>query len=353
MNERKYYIDNLRWLCVLLLFPYHTFMVFNGFGESFYVKGASVMSTTFILQAIWPWLMPLMFVLAGISSAFALQKRSNAQYVKERVFRLLIPLIFGILLLVPLQTYIAERFHNGYSSGYFTQYILFFTKPTDLTGYAGGFTPGHLWFLLYLFVISLAALPLMRLYQKSSKKLNFVRVPTAALLPLFLIPGLMQIILDIGGKSVGEYFAFFMLGYIVLSDESVLQKLKKARWWLTLTAAVPIALYPFVGEALPELAFEVFYSFYAWTAVLALLGLGGQYLNFQNKATMYLSNASFSLFIFHQQWIVVIAYFALSTLPGIPLQMIAIAAGGFALTLITYEIARRVPILRIIFGIKK
>ncbi|MDR0840284.1 MAG: acyltransferase family protein [Christensenellaceae bacterium] len=350
---RKHYIDNLRWLCVLALFPYHTFMVFNSFGESFYVHGASVTSTTWIIQAMWPWLMPLMFVLAGISSAYALNKRSCAEYVKERVLRLLVPLIFGILLLVPLQTYIEERFHNGYTGGYLAQYILFFTKPTDLSGYNGGFTPAHLWFILYLFVISLIGLPLMRLYQKSQKKLNFARVPTFALLPLFLIPCLMQMILDISGKSVGEYFAFFMLGYLVLSDEIVLQKLIKSRWWLTALVAACLAVYLVVGGALPILPLELLYSFIAWAVILALLGLAGQYLNFENSTTAYLSKASFSLYLFHQQWVVVAAYFALAIVPSVPLQMIAIIAVSFALTLLTYEIARRVGFFRVIFGMKQ
>jgi hypothetical protein len=274
MIGRKHYIDNLRWLCVLVLLPYHTFMVFNSFGESFYIHGASIALTTFIIQVIWPWFMPLMFVLAGISSAYVLKKRSCAEYVKERVFRLLIPFISGILLLVPIQTYIAERFHNGYTGGYFAQYILFFTKSTDLTGYSGGFTPAHLWFILYLFVISLISLPLMHLYQKSPKKLNFTRIPTFALLPLFLIPGLMQMILDISGKSVGEYFAFFMLGYLVFSDEIVLQKLIKSRWWLTALVVISIVLYLVVGSAIPSLPFEFLYSFFCVGCRISVIGIG-------------------------------------------------------------------------------
>lgn len=81
---------------------------------------------------------------AGISSCYALRKRTPREYVKERVLRLLVPLLAGVALLVPIQTYVAEVFHNGYGGGYLAQYVLFFTKPTDLTGYHGGFTPAHL-----------------------------------------------------------------------------------------------------------------------------------------------------------------------------------------------------------------
>jgi Acyltransferase family. len=167
---RKYYIDNLRWMSILLLIPYHTFMIYNSFGESFYIKGADIPLVTGVLVAIWPWFMPLLFVCAGLSSAFALQKRSVKQYIKERALKLLVPFFFGILLLIPAQTFFAERFHNGYTGGYFRQYIIFFTKPTDFTGYNGGFTPGQLWFILYLFVISLVALPIMNAYRRANRR---------------------------------------------------------------------------------------------------------------------------------------------------------------------------------------
>jgi len=163
---RKHYIDNLRWMCVLLLFPYHVFMIYNTWGENFYVKGPGVHPVMTFNVVTWPWFMPILFVIAGISTAYAMRRRSVGEYVKERVLKLLVPLAAGILLLIPAQTYFAERFHNGYTGGYFAQYVLFFTKPTDLTGYAGGFTPGHLWFILYLFVISLAAVPVILLNKK-------------------------------------------------------------------------------------------------------------------------------------------------------------------------------------------
>ena len=92
---RKHYIDNLRSLCILLLFPYHTFMIYNGF-ESFYIHGDVVKPLSDFILICSPWFMPLMFVLAGISSAFSLKKRETSQYIKERILKLFIPLVFGI-----------------------------------------------------------------------------------------------------------------------------------------------------------------------------------------------------------------------------------------------------------------
>ena len=353
---RKNYIDNLRWMATTLLFVYHAFMVYNTFGESFYVKGADIQATSNFIIALWPWFMPLLFLLAGVSSAYALEKRTAKEYVKERVFKLLIPFVSGLLVLVPLQTYFAELFHNGYTGGYFEQYILFFTKPTDLTGYAGGFTPAHLWFIMYLFIISLVALPIMHAAQKSKKKLPTHKIPLPVLLLLFIIPGLSQVILDIDGKSFGEYLAWFLIGYFLISDEVVQTKLQKHRFLLSGIALPLMILVPFTAEAIENynvILYEFFYFIYAWVVILAIIGLGKQYLDFTNRPAAYLSKSSFGVYIIHQQWTVITAYFALMWIDSVPLQMVAIILASVVLTFLTYEALRRFPVTRFMFGLKK
>ena len=98
---RKIYIDNLRNYTILLLFPVHTFMVWNDFGSRFYVwLGESRLLSTLIVL-VNPWFMPLLFVLAGISARHALEQRSRREYVKQRARKLLVPFLGGLLLLVP------------------------------------------------------------------------------------------------------------------------------------------------------------------------------------------------------------------------------------------------------------
>jgi len=351
---RKYFIDNLRWICVLLLIPYHTLMVFNTF-ESFYIKGDEIEAATRILSAIWPWFMPLLFLLAGASSAYSLEKRTVKEYIRERVFKLLIPLLFGVLLLVPVQTYFAEKFHNSYSGSYFGQYILFFTKPTDLTGYQGGFTPAHLWFIMYLFIISLIALPVQYLYQKSGKKFQAEKIPFPLLILFLFIPGFSQVILDISGKSVGEYLAYYLFGYFLISSGALQEKLEKYRF-LLLGLSLPCMIFSHTAEAIGNfnlIIYEILYNFYAWGTILAIIGFGKRHLNFENRVTSYFSKSSFSVYVYHQEWIVICAYFTLKLVQNIPLQMISISITTFIFTFLTYEVFKRFPVTRFMFGIKK
>jgi len=339
-----------------MLFPYHIFMIYNSWGENFYIKGKDIKITSAFNVAVWPWFMPLLFVVAGISAAYALQKRSLRAYVRERVTKLLIPLIAGILLLIPAQTYFAERFHNGYTGGYFAQYILFFTKRTDLTGYAGGFTPGQLWFVLYLFIISLAVIPLIVLSRKTKYRPDIGKLPVPAMLGLFIFPVLGALIFDIGGKSLGEYFAYFALGYFLLSSESIQGKLEKWRFVLLgiglfCMAVIVLRWYDILDAPYP--VFDIFSRFYAWSTVLALIGLGRKSLNMKNKFTSYMSGSSFSVYMFHQTWIVASAYYVFMHTSNILFQMALILLFSVSATFASYEICRRFKVTRFMFAIKK
>ena len=72
---RKHYIDNLRNLTILLLFPVHTFMIWNDFGFRFYIwQGENKILSTLIVL-VNPWFMPILFALDGMSARYALEKQ--------------------------------------------------------------------------------------------------------------------------------------------------------------------------------------------------------------------------------------------------------------------------------------
>ncbi len=350
---RRNYIDNLRTASILLLFPYHTAMMFNSF-ESFYVYSHPVKALNVFLVVAWPWFMPLLFALAGASSAYALSKRTAGQYIKERFRKLFVPLLSGVLLLVPMQTYYAERFHNGYTGGYLAQYILFFTKPTDLTGYHGGFTPAQLWFVLYLFVISLLALPLMLWYNKQEAKIDAKKLTLPVLLPMFLIPLLMALILNIGGKSVGEYFAYFVLGFLVLSRDEVIERLRQNRWGLLGLAVLLLgALYGYYvasGGSFAMIPYAILSRAAGWVTLLALMGGAKQWFNDTNRVLTYLAGASFVVYVFHQSWLVAAGYYAFKMTHNAAAVCALVIPASIVLSIASYEVVKRIPVTRWMFG---
>lgn len=348
---RKYYIDNIRILCIFLLFPYHAAMIFNDFGENFYVQSKrSVWASTFMV-GVYPWWMSTLFAIAGISTAYALRKRTTKQYINERMFRLFIPLVSAIILLIPVQTYIADIFFNQYAGNYLEHLPIYFTL-TDFSGSDGHFTPGHAWFILYLFIISMLSLPLMIWYKNKEKKLDGSKMSMVKLIPMFLII-LICTPIDIGGKSIGEFAACFLLGYFVLSMEEVQERLERYYIPLGITWIILIVFRCVRYQLGMFFLWDVEQRLFSWIGILAIIGLGRHFLEFNNAFTKYFAPAAFPIYFFHQSILVIVGYFIVLNVNGALIQYVSIVVVSFVLTIGMYEICKRISVTRFLFGIKK
>ncbi|HKM35534.1 MAG TPA: acyltransferase [Lachnospiraceae bacterium] len=354
MIERKYYIDNLRWFCILLLIPFHAAMAWNNWeGNYIWFEGSKVLSSLVI--SISPWFMPLMFVLAGMSARYALNQRSYRQFALERVQKLLIPLLAGTLTVVAYMAYMADKFFHNYNGNFISHYKVFFTNLTDMTGYDGAFTPGHLWFILYLFIISMLSLLIIMIQRRVAPKFSLGEIKSYYLPFLLIFPLVMTPILNIGGKSIGQFLALYLLGYYILSEENVLKKLAGQKYMhlsIMLTCDV-IVVYLFVwkGQWTGTLL-TVCSIITPWFGILGLLGLAKCFFNHNNQLTQYLSKSSFLFYIFHFGWLVTFQYLLSKTLFSAPIQYSASVLLTLLFTLLTCEIVRRIPGLRWLFGIK-
>lgn len=351
---RKYYIDNTRILCILLLFPFHTAMVFNNFGENFYVHSEeSILATQFIV-GVYPWWMSVLFALAGMSTVYALKNRTAGEYAKERFFKLFIPLLSALVFLIPVQTYIADIYFNDYKGNYF-EHLSVFLSITDFNGYDGHFTPAHTWFMLYLFVISMVCLPLMIWYKKREIKIDGSKLTMVKIIPICIIILLCTLIPEIGGKSIGEFGACFLLGYFVLSQEEVQDRLEKNYIWLTVAwlglIIIRCTMYQ-MGNS-DGIVWDIEQRVLSWIGILAIIGAGKKHLSAQTVFTKYFAPAAFPIYFFHQTVMVIVAFFLVPFITVAGIQYISIVIISFVVTLLLYEICRRFVITRFLFGIKK
>lgn len=357
-------------------------MMFNNWGEDFYVRFEPLWGPSFFNRMVWPWFMPTLFLLAGMSAAFSMERRTVAQFARERMLKLFVPLVAGILLVVPVQTYFAERFHNGYSGGYLSQYALFFGKIGDLTGYAGGFTPGQLWFVLFLFVISLATLPLIAFVRKrensgglaASKRFADVSTSTSATaalrslpFPALLAAGFIAIfckpLLSIGGKSIVEYAYYYLLGFFVLSSQknldaihSRIQPLAVLAFASTAAYAAGLLVEPGTGGKALEIVGWFVYQCYAWSVMLFLIAASKKFADVSTPATAYLARSSFAVYLFHQSVLVAAAFYGPRAgsgpiLGSAPFRIAFVLAVSVPCTFALYELVRRIPPLKKIFAI--
>ena len=352
---RHHDIDWLRNLAILYLFPFHTARIFDSF-ETNYVEGTPSAVTTGLI-AVSYWFMPLLFLVAGMASYHALQRRTPREYVRERVARLLVPLGFGILVIVPPQAYLAYRWHDV-GGGEPWSYLGYFADWSDLSGYRGTFTPAHLWFILFLFIISVALLPVFRRWS-DARLPDWSRHPVGVVVPALVLVTLSALP-DIGGKNIVVYAGFVLAGFLIATDERITEMLVRYRRAYAAVAALgavgvlvevhTIGWQP--GLTLVGAAFGVGHMIVCWCTLLAFLGYGRRHLNRPSRVMRYLNGAVFPVYVVHQTYVVAIGFVVLSWTDVVWLAFVVIMLGSLAASLLTYEVARRVPVLRTLLGIK-
>lgn len=355
LNMRKHYIDNLRWLILLILIPYHAAQAWNTWGEPNYILFEGNRAISSIIVFFSPYFMPLLFVLAGISTKFALQKRTKKEYLIERVHRLLVPLLFGTIFFMPVMTYLADSFHGSYQGGFWAHYVVFFTKLTDWTGADGGFSLGQFWFLLYLMIISMAGVCVITLLNKIPVKLRKT-IPFKMVLVFGLPLPLLSELLSIGGKSFVEYTYLFLIGYYVLADEEVVDKAEKNSLLLLGVGLIATILnvYLFIWSDV-ELVFLnlITKCVSEWIMIIAFIGLAKRNLNFEGKISNYMNKRSFLFYIYHFIWVVLFQYILYGFVGN---KTIVLYTGpvlfAYLMTAICCEISIRVPVLCFLTGTK-
>ena len=340
---------------ILILIPYHAAMAWNSWGEPNYMMFGANRILSSLIVFFSPFLMPLLFVLAGMSTKYALDKRTAGQYVIERVKRLIVPLLFGTLAFMPVLAYLADKHNCSYEGSFLSHYKVFFTKFTDLTGADGGFSFGQFWFLLYLFVISLICLAIIMLQRKlSSKTISELHLWLIVLLglPMPLISG----ILEVNGKSIVLYAYIFLIGYYVLSNDKAVEKISRFRFvFLALGLSfdlLNIWMFLWSGNSY-EILNSVTNDMTTWFMVLALIGIGKAYMDKNGKLSSYLSARSFAFFSLHYICLVAIQYLMSGVFKNNTTMLYAVPVlAAYVLTFLIAEVFVRIPVLSYLTGIK-
>jgi glucan biosynthesis protein C len=376
--ERLAELDWLRVLAVLLLVYYHTAAIFVHWDSVVNNPEPSLWADIFILF-VDQWYMPLFFLIAGASTRFSLERRSGLAYAGERTKRLFVPLVFGMLVVVPPQVYF-ERLQDGLFRGSFLD---FYGHLFDGFYPAGNLSWHHLWFVAYLLVLSLCSLPVL-LWLKGSGRpvleklcgllrrrglwLFLPSLPLAAtetlLRPRFSGPA--NFVDD--WASVCFFGLFFLYGNILYSDERALKTAETHRRWILTTAvgssAAGIVLFlsgriPGYGNPLPQgvspgwVLLMLLRGVNAWAWVLFWVALARRRLAFRSRLLAYASEAAYPFYILHETWIVAIGYQVARLDWGVAAKYLAISTAGLAATLFSYEIlVRRIAPIRFFLGMR-
>lgn len=370
MRERRYDVDWLRVLAMLVVFIFHSGRFFNF--DWWHLKNAQLsFGVTVFVRVVDQWMMPLFFILSGVGTWYALGHRNGPQYVLERVKRLFVPLLSGTLVIIPPQVYLERIDKSQFHGSYLQFYPHFFTGVYP----AGNFSWHHLWFLAYLFVLSLIALPLlMRLKRGGQSLMSAVRALCERPGGIFLLALPVGVIrLALGPVSSGlqtlygdwanllTYLTWFVYGFILYSDER-LNRAMQTHWKIAAAGAIGMTGFlafvilrfdPQGGYTLASAGMTLGEAFSSWFWLIAILGAGQRYLSFRNRWLDYANEAVLPFYVLHQTVIIMVGYYVIRWPLGVPAKYAIIASVAFALTLGAYDVlVRRWNVTRVLFGMR-
>ncbi|HEY0037235.1 MAG TPA: acyltransferase family protein [Longimicrobium sp.] len=370
-RPRRHDLDWLRVIAILLLLYFHTGMIFAA-ESPWHIKNPE--TSPLVLEANYflsRWRMVLLFLISGVGTSYALRKRTAGEYVGERAKRLLVPVLFGILVVVPPQIYL-ERLAEG---ARYDSFLHFWPNVLGMRPYpAGDLSYHHLWFVFYLFLYSLAALPLFLLLRSGGEWLRRAtqRLHGPGLYALALPPGLVlgSLVVRYPGPQdvvhdwahLAYYFLFFVYGYLLTLDEGLWAAIERQRRRSLTVAFLSIllinylrwnSLEPNPADSVPHTAYYGLQALNAWCWVLAFLGFARRYLSFGNRFLAYANEGIYPFYILHQTVIVVIGFYVVQVDESILAKYLFVSTVSLLLTWGVYDLlVRPVPALRFLFGMK-
>jgi hypothetical protein len=370
--ERDFAIDWLRVFAMLMVFLFHCGRFFDE--GWWHVKNNQLdFGITIFVLFLSQWIMPLFFILSGISSNYALSFRKPGEYLRSRIHRLFIPLVFGIFVLIPPQVYIERVSHHQFEGSFFQFFPHYFD---GFYAFGGNFAwmGLHLWYLLILFIFAILTLPLfLYLRQKNGQKIiSWLagKLEFRSIIYLLAVPlAILELVLDpsgigrrdFGGWSPFLYIIFFVYGYVVFSDHRCRSMIERQAIFslaggLLVTATMLVLFLiksdPSFGTSYFTLM-TILRAFNSWFWMLAIMGFGTRHFDFTNRFLTYANQAVLPFYILHQTIIVTIGFYLMGWDIAVLPKYAILSTASFIVIMCLYEFfVRRINILRYLFGLK-
>jgi len=408
-SQRRSELDLMGMLVVLGLIFFHTAQIF--YGGDFYVMNepASTIALVFISFASL-WGMPLMFLIAGVAIWHSLRKRTAAEFVRERIQRLLIPFVVGLLLLVPPQVYYGLKADPSFQESFFQFYARYFNVQfaIDFPLFIEGAPPDELfrlstmYFLIDLFIFTLLLLPVFLYLQTPPgkhqvKQLAKYLARPGVIFTLALPMAVTEAIL--GGDFPGywnpfAWLPFILYGFLLAGERRFGEAIQK-HWKIALILGIIAFIVWFAGLGLLYTVFKVdpftdyspvsvmlrfLRGFTSWFWIIAIMGLAsrprgepvsqthnaesGRQISlqrpdlppkpsFQDRVAAYAKEAQLPFYVLHQTPIVVIGFYIVQWQVSALVKYLVISLSSLIVTLVLYDIGiRRTRLTRFLFGMK-
>ncbi len=363
-TQRRADIDWIRIAAFGVLILYHVGLVYAPW--DWHVRSPHTIEALGLAALVTnPWRLTLLFMVSGIALRFMVRKTPPAQAFRQRLERLVPPLLFGVLVLVPPQSWIEAMEKGSFSGDLWTWWLSEFSPA----GLRDGVPLNHVWFVLYITVYSLAALVLARssrLFDRleaglgrllAGGRLLVVPIIYLALLRLLVFPwaGLTNHITD-DPYNHAMSLGVFLTGFLLALREDVWTRFERMRWTSLAVAAISLPALILLSQPVdqqPAAPANLVFAINQWATICAVLGFGSRLLRGADGPVLrYLTDAVFPCYLAHQTLLVIAAHILKPH--GLPVGieaslLVLITLGG---SLAVYEVVRRIGVLRPLWGLR-
>jgi peptidoglycan/LPS O-acetylase OafA/YrhL len=374
--ERRHDLDALRVLAILSLIAYHCGMLYVA-EWGWHIKSSYLQDwLQWPMLAMNRWRMALLFLVSGLAIGLYRPARTPGRFALSRTWRLFLPLVFGMLAIVPVQAYVQGVVNGGVAPGYGEFMLRYWQlRPWPdgrFDGAEHGVTWNHLWYLAYLWIYSLLLVALLPLLESAPGRrlqawlggLRGWRLVLLPALPLLLYMNVLlprfeatNALLDDWFQHA-QFFTIFLFGYALARSEAFWAELGRLRRRLGWASLVMIAVYvpllksgmEFEGPTL--VAVRCLRGLLVWTTLLAILAWARHALDRPFRWLPYASEAVFPWYVIHQSATVLLAYWLVPLRLGGALEATLVVLGTLASCGLGHELVRRVAPLRPLFGLK-
>jgi len=380
--NRRHDIDALRVLAFGLLILYHLCMLYVS-DWGFHLKSHYLADwLQYPMLSLNRWRMDLLFLISGLAVHFLRGRQPLPIVAGRRTVRLLLPLLFGMAVVIPIQPYV-QGVDNGLVAPGFGAFLLRYWTggpwPAGaFDGWQFGVTWNHLWYLPYVWLYTMVLLALIPVLESplgqravaACRRLRGLALLVLPAVPLVIYSALLasrfpqnHALLN-DWHAHAQYGTVFFYGYLLGTRGGLWDELARLRRASLATALVCFAgflcldrfmdvspLTPTAMAAVHEVL-RVLNYLYTWTAIAAVLGWGHQYLNRPFRWLPYAREAVFPWYVLHQSIMLAAAYWLIPLRLGAVLEPLLVLACTMAGCALLHEFAiRRSRWLRPLFGL--
>lgn len=363
---RRHDLDWIRVVAFGLLILYHVGLAYGPY--DWHLNSDHVL--VWIREAILitnPWRLTLLFLVSGAAIRFMTLRRTTGEVARVRIARLGPPLVFGVLVLVSIQSWIEAMDKTGFTGGY----LAWLWREFSPSGLANGVPVNHLWFVVYIAVYSAVIVSLMTrpgwitaIETRIGPFLAGWRVLVIPTIFLILIRTTLYPSFGITNHLLNDWYnhalslGAFLFGFFAVRQDSIWRDLERFRWigLGVAVCALPLMMIQFShpgGGAFMGVPRNLVVAIDQWAVITAILGFASRHLRGASGPVLnYLNDSVFTLYLAHQTVLVAALWLIRpATLPvWIEGPLLVAITVGFSLAI--YEAVRRIPLLRPIWGLK-